>query len=357
MEKRNVIGLLPQDLLSFVGERGKLAYRALQITSWIYEKKAHHFEEMTDLPKHLREALGEHFTIGTIKVQERLCASDRTEKFLFALQDGFAVEGVLIRHRGRDTLCISSQVGCPVGCPFCATGRAGFRRNLHFHEMVEEIWWVEKMCGGRIRNLVFMGMGEPLLNYDHLSLALRVINAREGLSIGARRITISTVGVPENIIRLGKEWRGVNLAVSLHASCDEVRSVLVPLNRVYPLSQVLKSIREYINLTNRRVTIEYILWQNVNDSAQDAYNLVRLLEGMMVHVNVIPGNWVEGSPFFPSPAPKIERLVRILQEHGIPVTVRKSRGRGIHASCGELYRIWEEKNDHSTSKRSYSSGD
>ncbi|MGQ9473528.1 MAG: 23S rRNA (adenine(2503)-C(2))-methyltransferase RlmN [Candidatus Caldatribacteriaceae bacterium] len=341
MEKGNVMGLLPQDLLTFVRERGEPTYRAQQIISWIYEKKVRHFEEMTDLPRHLREALREHFTIGTARVQEHLCAPDGTEKFLFALQDGFAVEGVLIRHRERDTLCISSQVGCPVGCPFCATGKAGFKRNLYFHEMVEEIWWAEKICGGRIRNLVFMGMGEPLLNYDHLSLALRIINAREGFRIGTRRITVSTVGVPENIIRLGKEWREVNLAVSLHASCDELRSVLVPLNRVYSLSQVLKSIREYINLTNRRVTIEYTLWQDVNDSTQDVYNLVRLLEGMMVHVNVIPGNWVEGSPFFPSPVPKIERLVRILREHGIPVTVRKSRGQGIHASCGELYRIWE----------------
>ncbi|MGC8778132.1 MAG: 23S rRNA (adenine(2503)-C(2))-methyltransferase RlmN [Candidatus Caldatribacteriaceae bacterium] len=339
--KRNIIGLLPRDLAGWFEERGEPAYRARQVTSWLYQKKVARFEDMTDLPVNLRGALAAHFQIGMVQIKENLRSRDGTEKFLFTLCDGNAVEGVLIRHRKRNTLCVSSQVGCPVGCPFCATGRAGFKRDLDFQEIVEEVWLVEQSCGLRIDNLVFMGMGEPLFNYDHLSQALRVINAQEGLQIGARRITVSTVGVPEAIIQLGTDWKEVNLAVSLHAPYDDLRSFLVPLNRVYPLSLVLKSVKEYINLTNRRVTIEYTLWQDVNDGAQEAQGLAHLLTGMLVHVNIIPGNRVEGSPFRPASLARVERFTRILQENRVSVTVRRSRGQEIQASCGELYRIRE----------------
>jgi 23S rRNA (adenine2503-C2)-methyltransferase len=341
VDRKNLIGLLPRELSSWFEERGEPAYRARQVTSWLYGKKVARFEEMTDLPASLRKVMAEHFQIGSLRIAESLVSGDGTEKFLFALHDGHAVEGVLIPHRKHTTLCVSSQVGCPVGCPFCATGRVGFKRSLNFQEIAEEVWLVERVRGLSIDNLVFMGMGEPLLNYDHLSLALRVINARDGLGIGARRMTISTVGVPEAIVQLGREWREVNLAVSLHAPDNDLRSFLVPLNKVYPLSSVLKSVKEYINLTNRRVTIEYTLWQDVNDGVREAQALVRLVGGMLVHVNIIPGNQVKGSPFRPSSRDRVERFSRILQENRINVTIRRSRGQNIQASCGELYRIQE----------------
>lgn len=341
MIKQNVIGFLWQDFLSWLEANNEPTYRARQITAWIYKKQVTRFEEMSNLPVGLRQRLAEEFQIGTMQVAERRRSADGTEKFLFSLPDASAVESVFIPHRERSTFCLSSQVGCPVGCLFCATGKAGFRRNLTFQEIVEEVWWMEKICGVSVHNLVFMGMGEPLLNYDQLSRALRVINAREGLGIGSRRITISTVGIPENIVRLGREWPEINLAVSLHAPDDELRSSLVPLNRAYPLSLVLKSIREYIKLTNRRVTVEYTLWQDINDGAREAYGLARLVKGMLVHVNLIPGNQIEDSSFSPVSSERIERFARILRENQINVTVRRSRGQEIQASCGELYRIWE----------------
>lgn len=343
MGKRNIVGLLPQDLFSWFEERGEPAYRARQVALWLYQRGVSCFEDMTDLPVKLRRALAESFQVGELHIKERLRSQDGAEKFLLTLHDGNAVEEVLIPHRGRNTLCVSSQVGCPVGCPFCATGRTGFKRNLNFQEIVEEVWLVERERRLKVENLVFMGMGEPLLNYDHFSKALRVINAREGLRIGSRRITVSTVGVPGAIVQLGRDFKEVNLAVSLHAPDNDLRSLLVPLNRIYPLSSVLRSVREYITLTNRRVTVEYTLWQDVNDSAKDAHALARLLVEMLVHVNIIPGNQVAGSSFRPASSERIERFVRILKENRINVTVRKSRGRGIQASCGELYRIQEGK--------------
>ncbi|MCX7667416.1 MAG: 23S rRNA (adenine(2503)-C(2))-methyltransferase RlmN [Atribacterota bacterium] len=343
LEKKNIVGLLPQDLSSWLEERGEPGYRARQIFLWLYQRKVACFEGMTDLPANLRRRLADSFRVGDLQIKEMVCSQDGTEKFLFVLWDGNAVEGVLIPHRTRNTLCVSSQVGCPVGCPFCATGRVGFKRNLNFQEIVEEVWLVERKRRLKVENLVFMGMGEPLLNYDHFSRALRVINAQEGLRIGARRITVSTVGVPEAIIQLGRDFKEVNLAVSLHAPDNDLRSLLVPLNKVYPLSSVLKSVQEYITLTNRRVTVEYTLWQDVNDGAKNAQALAHLLTGMLVHVNVIPGNQVAGSSFRPASLERIERFVRILRENRINVTVRKSRGRGIQASCGELYRIREGK--------------
>ncbi|MEN3187057.1 MAG: 23S rRNA (adenine(2503)-C(2))-methyltransferase RlmN [Atribacterota bacterium] len=343
MDKKNIVGLLPQDFSSWFEERGEPAYRARQVAFWLYQRGIFCFEDMTDLPVNLRRALTGSFQIGELQLKEALRSQDGTEKFLFTLCDGNAIEAVLIPHRARNTLCISSQVGCPVGCPFCATGRAGFKRNLNFQEIVEEVWLVERERHLKVDNLVFMGMGEPFLNYNQFAKALRVMNAREGLRIGARKITVSTVGVPEAIVQFGQDFKEVNLAVSLHASDNDLRSLLVPLNRVYPLSSILKAVREYIVLTNRRVTVEYTLWRDINDGAKDAHGLAHLLAGMLVHVNLIPGNQISGSSFHPVSSERIERFVRILRESRINVTVRKSRGREIQASCGELYRIQEGK--------------
>ncbi len=340
MNKKNILGLLPHEWKVWLEDRNEPAYRAKQIGRWIYGERVSSFQEMTDLPLVLREALATHFVIGVGRVEEKQCSQDGTKKFLLSFGNG-GVEAVLIPHRTHCTLCVSSQIGCPVECQFCTSGRVGFLRNLEFQEIIEEIWLIEREEKRRINNIVFMGMGEPLLNYDELSCALRVITSPDGLGIGARHITVSTVGVPDKIVRLGREWKEVNLALSLHAPYDGLRSQLVPLNKVYPLSTLFQAVREYIALTHRRVTVAYTLWSGINDGVKEARALACLLKGMLVHVNLIPGNVVGDSSFRPSSRQQMARFAQELRGQGVEVTVRKTRGQDIEASCGELYRIWK----------------
>lgn len=358
--RRSIIGMLPADLIPWLGERGEPPYRAKQILRWVYEKGVTTFQDMSDVPSKLREDLAATFSLGTGRCVEVRASSDGVKKFLLAFPSGDSVEVVAIPQRSWYTVCLSTQVGCPVGCPFCATGRAGFRRSLTFEEIVEEAWMVKSQEKRRITHLVFMGMGEPLLNYEALSRAIRVFQSPEGFGIGSRRITVSTVGVPENILRLGEEWREVNLALSLHAPTDELRNTLVPLNRVYPIGALFKALRAYIQRTHRRVTIEYTLWHEVNDRREHALELAKLCKGLLVHVNLIPGNRVEGTPFVPSPKRRLEEFATLLEEHGISVTVRKSRGHDIQAACGELYRIHglggEMDDDHCAAERRHTAG-
>lgn len=337
--KQNIIGMLPLHLIPWLGERGEPPYRAKQILRWVYEKRAASFQDMSDIPLKLREELAASFTLGVMRCVETRVSSDGSRKFLLALPSSDTVEVVAIPQRSWYTVCLSTQIGCPVRCPFCATGRAGFRRSLTAEEIVEEAWMVERIEHQRITHLVFMGMGEPLLNYEALHRALQVFNSPEGFGIGSRRITVSTVGIPEKIVQLGRDWPEVNLALSLHAPTDELRNFLVPLNRVYPIRSLFAALREYLRCTRRRVTIEYTLWQDVNDGREHALQLAKLLRGLLVHVNLIPGNKVRGTPFVPSPKKRLEVFAALLREQGIPVTLRKSRGHDIQAACGELYRI------------------
>jgi 23S rRNA (adenine2503-C2)-methyltransferase len=337
--KKNIVGMLPEDLVPWLGREGEPSYRARQILRWVYEKKVSSFRDMSDIPLGLREKLSASFVLGTTRIAEVQTSSDGTKKFLLVFPQGDSVEVVAIPQRSWYTVCLSTQVGCPVRCPFCATGRAGFRRPLAADEIVEEAWRVSQNERARITHLVFMGMGEPLLNYGELTRALRVFNSSEGFGIGSRRITVSTVGVPEKILQLARDWPEVNLALSLHAPSDDLRNFLVPLNRTYPLKEVLAAVREYLRLTRRRVTIEYTLWQGLNDGEVHALQLSRLLRGLLVHVNLIPGNRIKGTPFVPSPPERVVAFAALLQKHGIPVTLRRSRGQDIRAACGELYRI------------------
>lgn len=358
--KRNIIGMLPSDLIPWLGERGEPPYRAKQILRWVYERKVASFQDMSDIPLKLREELMASFSLGVTECVEVRVSADGSKKFLLAFSSSDTVEVVAIPHRSWCTVCLSTQVGCPVRCPFCATGRAGFRRSLAPEEIVEEAWRVSKEENQRITHLVFMGMGEPLLNYESLHRALQVFNSPEGFTIGSRRITVSTVGIPEKIIQLGQDWPEVNLAVSLHAPTDDLRNFLVPLNRVYPIRSLLVALREYLHRTRRRVTIEYTLWQDVNDKREHALQLSRLLRGLLVHVNLIPGNRVRGTPFVPSSRKRLEMFARLLREQGIPVTLRRSRGHDIQAACGELYRIHglegEIENDHCFTEWRYTAG-
>ncbi len=359
--KRNLIGMLPLDLIPWLGERGEPPYRARQVFRWVYEKKVASFQDMSDIPLELREELSASFLLGTSCLVKESVSADGTKKFLLLFPPGDSVEVVAIPHRSFYTVCLSTQVGCPVRCPFCATGRAGFRRSLTAEEIVEEAWRVSQREKRRITHLVFMGMGEPLLNYEALHRALQVFNSPEGFGIGSRRITISTVGIPEKMLRLAQDWPEVNLALSLHAPSDELRNFLVPLNRVYPIATLMRTLREYLHLTRRRVTIEYTLWQGINDQEEHALQLARLLRGLLVHVNLIPGNRVQGTPFVPSSKKQVEVFATLLRKQGITVTLRRSRGHDIQAACGELYRIHglggEVGDDHCFAERSYAAGD
>ncbi len=342
MDKHSLVGLLPQDMSSFIESVGEPLYRARQVTEWIYRKKVPSFDHMSTLPQSLRDALKKNFFLAQGKIVHTLTSHDGTVKYLVAFPDGQAVEAVSIPQGKRLTLCVSSQVGCAVGCPYCATGKAGFTRDLESQEIVEEVWMAQKANDQRIGNLVFMGMGEPLLNYTNLSRAILVLNHPQGMGIGTRHITVSTTGVPSKMVQLARDWEQVNLAVSLHAPDNDLRTELVPVSRAWPLREVMEAVDEVIGLTNRRMTVEYTLWNGINDLVSHAHALAALCRGRLLHVNLIPGNPGGGKRFRPSSLPRVLTFQGILREKGIPVTIRKERGRDIQAACGELYRTWTQ---------------
>ncbi|NLK51742.1 MAG: 23S rRNA (adenine(2503)-C(2))-methyltransferase RlmN [Syntrophomonadaceae bacterium] len=322
---------------------GEPGYRGKQIYHWIYRRDASSIEEMTDLPGSLRQLLQQKAWVGIPRVIRRQLANDDlTVKLLLEMEDGQRVEAVLMpysleRSRDRLTFCLSSQVGCPLGCAFCATGQAGFVRNLDAGEIVGQVLALRREVSepGEGINIVFMGMGEPLLNYSEIIKSLNLLHAPEGIKVGYRRITVSTAGVVPGIYRLAKEGLPVNLAVSLHASNNVLRNQLVPLNRRYPLEELLPACREYFTLTRRRVTFEYILLKAVNDSIYHAEELGRLLKGMPVLVNLIPVNPTEGGFKRPS-SEQIQLFIRTLRQLGMEVTLREERGGQISAACGQL---------------------
>ncbi len=342
------------ELEALLTQWGEPRYRARQVWEWLYRHYARTFEEMTNLPKALRARLSETFTIAPLTpVTEVVSANRLTRKALFALPDGETVETVLMLYEKRRTLCISSQVGCGIGCPFCATGLSGFTRNLSTAEIVAQVlhyarWLADPQAGGeeavpvprptRVTNVVFMGMGEPMANYERVWRAIRTLVDKRGFNLGARHITVSTVGVVPGIRRMAEEGLQVRLAVSLHAADDDLRNVLVPINRRYPLKALMDAVRYYIEKTGRRVTFEYALMRDVNDTPAHARALVALLRGLLAHVNLIPMNPVEGSPYQPSTRQATVRFARIIEEAGIPVTIRLRRGIDINAGCGQLRR-------------------
>ena len=343
MEKTNIIGLLSNDLLPFLAAVGEPNYRAKQITHWLYQQKAATWDEMKNLPLNLRQELSQNFDIGQTKVITKIVSADQSTKYLLRLNDGNGIEIVVIPHRKRLTICLSTQVGCPVGCSFCATGQGGYTRNLTYQEIVESAWQAEAESNYDIKNIVFMGMGEPLLNYEQLTKALEVFNAPDGFNIGSRHMTVSTIGIPDKIIKLAQDWPQVNLAVSLHAPKNELRKKLIPINDVYPIPQLIKTIEQYIALTHRRVTIEYSLWTDINDQWECAFQLASLLRGLLVHVNLIPGNPIAECHFVPSSPARVMTFARILEENKINVTIREPRGQDIGAACGELYGLHNER--------------
>jgi 23S rRNA (adenine2503-C2)-methyltransferase len=329
--------LLLEELQIYLESLKLPGYRANQIFNWIYQKKVLKWEEMTNLPSEMGHKMMElGVELCTLTVDSIVTADDGTTKFLFELPDHERVESVFIPESERNTICFSTQVGCGMGCAFCATGKKGLTRNLTTAEIVDQIIRVEALTGKRLTNLVAMGQGEPLVNYEALLKAIRIINHPKGLGIGARRITISTCGIVPAILKLATEPFQVNLAISLHAADDSLRNQLVPINKSFPLNKVMDASRAYIKATGRRITYEYTLIDGVNDRPCDRENLIKLLAGMLCHINLIPFNQIPDTKFSRSKAGLIKEFALALNQAGIETTIRKERGSLLTAACGQL---------------------
>ncbi|MDR7543316.1 MAG: 23S rRNA (adenine(2503)-C(2))-methyltransferase RlmN [Armatimonadota bacterium] len=337
---RELLGLTLEELQAVAVALGERPYRGRQLARWIYARRAASAAEMTDLPSAWRERLASETTLSRLRLLLRAdAASDGTTKVLLGLQDGRTIESVLLRYDdGRRTACVSTQVGCGMGCTFCATGLAGLVRNLTAGEIVDQVLLLAQETGERITHVVFMGMGEPLANYEATLRAVRLLNAPYGLRIGMRHLTISTVGLVPQIRRLASERLQLLLAISLHAPNDELRSQLVPVNRRWPLAELMAAARTYASLTGRRVTFEYVLMAGINDHDEHARQLGALLSGWNAHLNIIPWNPVYGLQYRrPAPA-AVNRFAAQLRQAGVATTIRIDRGVGIDAACGQLQR-------------------
>jgi len=338
------VKLLPDLTLSELEETlrdwGEPRYRASQIWDWLYKQAASDFQQMTNLPKSLRERLQKQFVLDPfIPIGDITSSDGQTRKLALRLPDDEIIEAVWMRYERRRSVCISTQVGCGMGCTFCATGQGGLRRNLSAGEIVAQVLTFARLMGRdgqRVSNVVFMGMGEPFANYDATWKAISILTDRSGLNLGARRLTVSTVGIVPGIRRFTAERTQVRLAVSLHAADDALRSELVPINSTYPLSALMLALHDYVNSTRRRVTFEYALIAGVNDDPAQAHALASLLKGLIAHVNLIPLNPIPGSPLRPAPRQHVQHFQSILDSHNIPCTVRLGRGTDIQAACGQL---------------------
>ena len=334
----NLYGLSEVELESKVVELGQPRFRAKQIVQWIYEKGATDFAQMTNLPLTLRTTLSEHFCFGHLTVDTEQVSQDGTRKRLYRLHDNKLIESVLMPYRdGRRTACISSQAGCAMGCKFCATGQMGFARHLTAEEIFEQAQLFSQELqqqGERLSNIVLMGMGEPFHNYDAVIEAIHLLKDR--LGIGARRITVSTVGLVPKIRAFAQEGLQVKLAISLHSTLDAERTAIMPINRKYPIEELIDACREFVESTNRRITFEYALINGQNDTPEEATRLRNLLQGLMCHVNVIPLNPTAGYEGEPSDPVRVQAFIDILEQGGIPATIRVRRGIDIDAGCGQL---------------------
>ena len=325
---------LKEEMIS-IGEKG---FRAEQIFKWLYVDKVKDFDEMTNLSLELREKLKENYTIFNFKILKKLESKDGTKKYIFDVLDENAIESVLMEYHHGKTICVSSQIGCKMGCKFCASTGIPFIRNLTPGEIVEQILAVEQDIQDKISNIVFMGIGEPLDNYDNVIKAIRILNNPKGLNIGARHISISTSGLVPRIYDLAKENIQCTLSVSLHATNDAKRSAMMPVNNSYHIRELMQACKDYISMTNKRISFEYALAKDNNDNLQDAQELVKLLRGMLCHVNLIPINKIENGKFTKSSNENIIKFRDYLNDHGIVATIRRELGSDIDAACGQLRR-------------------
>ena len=331
----NIFGLTKNDLENYFLNIGEKRYKAIQVYDWLYKKNVYDFNEFSNIKKSIIDALNNDFTNEFIKIEQVLEGVD-VKKFLFRLLDGEKIEAVLMEHNYGLSACVSAEVGCNMGCRFCESGRLKKVRNLDAYEIVEQILLIEKYIGKKINSVVVMGIGEPFDNYDNIIKFIKIINDAHGLAIGSRHITVSTCGLVPKIYEFSNLDLQVNLAISLHAPTNEVRNTIMPVNKVYSIEALIAAIRDYIAKTNRRVTIEYVMLNMVNDNVSDALALAKLLKGMNVYVNLIPYNETKNIGFKKSSKDRIDKFYNTLVKNKINVTIRREFGGSIKAACGQL---------------------
>jgi 23S rRNA (adenine2503-C2)-methyltransferase len=339
MKKTSIYSLQLHELKEWLTNNGEKPFRAEQIYDWLYKKRVSLFEDMNNLSKGLRDKLSENFQITTLKTVIKQSSSDGTIKFLFELHDGYSIETVLMRHDYGNSVCVTTQVGCRIGCTFCASTLGGLKRHLEAGEIVAQVVTVQQALDEtdeRVSSVVIMGIGEPFDNYDNMMAFLKIINNDKALMIGARHITVSTSGIVPKIYQFADESMQINFAISLHAPNTELRSRLMPINRAYKLDDLMKSVRYYIDKTGRRISFEYGLFGGVNDSVEHAEELADLLKGLKCHVNLIPVNYVPERDYVRTPKDKIFAFEKTLKNRGINVTIRREQGHDIDAACGQL---------------------
>ena len=337
MIKVDLKDLDPEEMRGYVKKIGHETYRAKQIRQWIFGHKAESFEEMTNVSKELRNYLNSFCIISQLKIIKTEISLDGTKKFLFELEDGNRIESVLIPERNHYTMCISSQVGCAMGCKFCLTARQGFIRNLKSSEIINQVIQIRQLLDqpDRLTNIVFMGMGEPLANFEAVKKAVKNIISPDALNFSRRQVTLSTCGLVPEIERLGRDLP-INLAVSLNAADDKTRNMLMPINKKYPLKKLMETLKHFPLHKGRRITFEYILIRDINDRLSDATNLARLLKNIRAKINLIPFNRYDGSPFDEPDEGNIVAFQDELIRKNYTVTIRKSKGADISAACGQL---------------------
>ena len=344
MDKTDIKSLDLEELKELLAGMGEKPFRAGQIYTWLHRRFVTSFEEMTDISKNLREALKRDCELTALKkMQMQQSRQDGTRKYLFALKDGNMIESVFMRYKHGDSVCISSQAGCRMGCRFCASTLDGLVRNLTPAEMLDQIYRIQADTGERISNVVVMGTGEPLDNYDNLLKFIRLLTDENGLHISQRNITVSTCGIVPNMRKLASEKLQITLALSLHASSQEKRRALMPVANKYGIQEVIEACRDYFEETGRRITFEYALVGGVNDSQRDAQELAQLIRGLNCHVNLIPVNPIKERDFVQSDAPVIQNFKNVLEKYGINVTIRREMGRDIDGACGQLRKRYTEK--------------
>jgi 23S rRNA (adenine2503-C2)-methyltransferase len=337
--KPSIYSLKYSDLKEWLEQQGEKSFRAAQIFEWLYKKRVASFDKMTNLPKSLKEALAEHFDLTTLKTIVKQTSKDGTMKFLFELHDGYSIETVLMRHNYGNSVCVTTQVGCRIGCTFCASTLGGLKRNLSAGEIVAQVIKVQQILdeiGERVSHVVIMGIGEPFDNYEEMMSFLKIINDEKGLNIGARHITVSTSGIIPKIYQFADENLQINLAISLHAPNTELRTKLMPINKAFKLPDLMKAVKYYIDKTGRRISFEYGLFGGVNDQVEHALELAELIKDLKCHVNLIPVNYVPERNYVRTSKDQIFRFERTLKEQGINVTIRREHGHDIDAACGQL---------------------
>ena len=338
---KNIYGLTLNELEQEIIDLGEKKFKALQIYDWLYKKRVSSFDEMTNLKKELIEKLKNRYSLEPLEIIDKL-EDTLVSKYLFKLKDNNKIEAVLMRHDYGNSLCVSTEVGCNMGCAFCESGRLKKVRALETDEMVKQILFIEADLNIRITHVVLMGIGEPFDNYDNVMKFIDIINSDYGIAIGARHITVSTCGIVPKIREFTKEKRQVNLAISLHAPNDKIRNKIMKINKVYPLKEVMEAVKDYLKENNRKVTFEYIMLKDINDSDECALELARLLKGLMAYVNLIPYNETSHIEFKKTDRDKIMHFYDILKKNKINVTVRKEFGSEVSAACGQLRSNFEE---------------